>query len=124
MNQHELYLLLSSGDEGSAKLDKTLLVKRSKLSFNEKDCQVFNFQDISTYRRLKREEENNKLLAILCSSVHHEMTGPLRCGIELAVRLMRNLKNNPPLRKLAQLILLCCKHVLLHANDLIDKQLL
>ena len=35
-------------DDGQNQLDKTLIVKRTKLTFNDKECIVLNFQDIST----------------------------------------------------------------------------
>ena len=43
------------------------------LLFNGKQCQVLNFTDITMYKQLKQEEEKNKLLATLNTSVHHEM---------------------------------------------------
>ena len=42
--------------------DRTIIVKRMNLKFNNKDCEVINFTDITTYKRLKHEEETNRLL--------------------------------------------------------------
>ena len=36
--------------------DKTLVLKRTKLIFNGKECVVLNFQDVSLWKRLKQEE--------------------------------------------------------------------
>ena len=57
----EAYLMLhdqiESAQEADGKmLDKTLLVKRTKLMFNDKECIVLTFQDISTLKKLKDEE--------------------------------------------------------------------
>ena len=58
-----------------------------KLSFNEVECRVINFTDITSYIRLKHEEEVNNLLKTLNASVHHEMVVPLKVNIEMADRL-------------------------------------
>ena len=55
-----------------------------KLSFNEVECRVINFTDITSYIRLKHEEEVNNLLKTLNASVHHEMVVPLKVNIEMA----------------------------------------
>ena len=57
----EAYLMLhdhmENAQEADGKsLDKTLLVKRTKLMFNDKECIVLTFQDISTIKKLKHEE--------------------------------------------------------------------
>ena len=74
---------------------KTIIVKRMKLSFNEVESTVINFTDITSYIRLKHEEEVNNLLKTLNASVHHEMVVPLRVNIEMADRLKSKLKNFP-----------------------------
>ena len=66
-----------------------------KLSFNEVESRVINFTDITSYIRLKHEEEVNNLLRTLNASVHHEMVVPLRVNIEMADRLKNKLKNFP-----------------------------
>ena len=74
---------------------KTIIVKRMKLSFNEVESTVINFTDITSYIRLKHEEEVNNLLKTLNASVHHEMVVPLRVNIEMADRLKSKLTNFP-----------------------------
>ena len=66
-----------------------------KLSFNEVESRVINFTDITSYIRLKHEEEVNNLLRTLNASVHHEMVVPLRVNIEMADRLKDKLKKIP-----------------------------
>ena len=73
--------------------DLTLIVRRAKLRFNDSDCVVLNFQDITTQRKLKHEQEKGRLMSTLYSSVHHEMLGPLKASSEAAVRLIRKLKD-------------------------------
>ena len=79
--------------QNSTNCDKTLIVKRTNLIFNDKECVVVDFQDISAFKRLKLEEEKTKLMSTLYSSVHHEMLGPLKTNEEAAIRLIRNLKD-------------------------------
>ena len=80
-------------DQNSTNRDKTLIVKRTNLIFNDKECVVVDFQDISAFKRLKLEEEKTKLMSTLYSSVHHEMIGPLKSNEEAAIRLIRNLQD-------------------------------
>ena len=60
--------------------------------FNEQECQVLNFADITAYKRLKQEEEMNRLLKLLNASVHHEMLAPLKANVDIAERLIKNLR--------------------------------
>ena len=60
--------------------------------FNEQECQVLNFADITAYKRLKQEEEMNRLLKLLNTSVHHEMLAPLKANVDIAERLIKNLR--------------------------------
>ena len=69
---------------------RSLIVKRMDLIFNDQECQVLNFNDITTYKRLKKEEETSRLLKTLNASVHHEMLGPLSTNVEIAKRLIQS----------------------------------
>ena len=40
------------GAEVSKEDERTLIVKRMDLIFNDKDCQVLNFSDITSYKQL------------------------------------------------------------------------
>ena len=55
--QEESYIMLAKGEdkdeEKSRDKDLILVVKRSKLIFNDKECHVINFQDVTTAKRLK-----------------------------------------------------------------------
>ena len=113
-----------SAQESEGKLlDKTLLVKRSKLMFNDKECIVLTFQDISTIKKLKHEEQKSRLMSTLYSSVNHEIIGPLKSNEQAALRLIRGIQDQS-LREQAQIILVCSKQAILNANDLLDKKLL
>ena len=103
---------------------KTIIVKRMKLSFNEVESRIINFTDITSYIRLKHEEEVNNLLRTLNASVHHEMVVPLRVNIEMADRLKNKLKNFPQLLNFADTIFLSSSMVLLHAYDFLDYRLI
>ena len=51
------------------------------------------------------------------------MIGPLKSNEIAALTLIRGLKDQR-LREQAQIILVCSKQILLHANDLLDQKLL
>ena len=40
--------------------DRTLVVKRANLIFNDKECLVLNFSDITVMKLLKQEEQKTK----------------------------------------------------------------
>ena len=56
--------------------------------FNNKECQVLNFTDITTYKLLKQEEQSNHFLKALNASVHHEMIAPLKANLDISKRLL------------------------------------
>ena len=66
-----------------SKQERTIIVKRNNMIIDDKECQVVNFTDISAYKRLQKEEENNQLLQNLNTTVHHEMLAPLRANIDI-----------------------------------------
>ena len=88
--------------------DITLVVKRANLIFNDKECLVLNFSDITALKLLRSEEQKTKLMSNLYSSVHHEMLGPLKSNEEAARCLIEGL-TDPNLITLARISLLCTK---------------
>ena len=68
---------------------KTIIIKRSELLIDDKESTVINFTDITTYRRLKKQEETNSLLRTLNTTVHHEMLAPLKANIQICGRVLR-----------------------------------
>ena len=70
----------------------SLIVTRMPLIFNNLECQVINFTDITTYKRLEKQEQTNSLLKMLNMTVHHSMISPLKSNLAMSMRLIRNLK--------------------------------
>ena len=93
-------------DENSTQT--ALVLKRTRLLFNGKRCVALNFQDITAFQRLKKEEENKTLMQTLYSSVHHEMIGPLKNNVILIEQLMKLLEHTNQ-KRLAQLIMFSSK---------------
>ena len=104
-------------------LDKIVTVSKMSLTFNDKECQVFNIKDITIMKRLKLEKEKSRLLNTLCTSVHHEVLGPLKVNAECSLRILR-LTDDPHLTKIAKTIHFSSKLLILHSNDLIDQQIM
>ena len=100
--------------------DRTVILKRNDLIIDEKECQVVNFIDISTYKRLKQEKLNNEILKTLNTTVHHEMLAPLRANVEICQRLLIKLKKDEHAKRLVQIMLVSSQMVMMHANDLLD----
>ena len=106
--------------------DRTIIVRRLNLTFNGEECRVLNFTDITTYKRLKQEEETSTLLRTINQSVHHEMLGPLKTNVEIAEQLsaLCSKYNLKKLKEMTQIIFISSKGLLLHANDLLDQRII
>lgn len=87
-------------------IDKTIIVKRMDLIFDENECQIINFTDLTAYKMLQKEEDTNRLLKTLNASVHHEMLVPTKTMIDIAKHLIKKLKNFPQEKKMLETILL------------------
>ena len=97
------------------------------LTFNEKECQVINFTDMTMDLQLKREEEKNRMLNALNMSVHHEMLVPLKVNLDTSLHLIKLLnrqRSGHTARRMAQNILVSSKLLLLHAHDLLDQRII
>ena len=70
-----------------------MIVKKTDLIFNEKECQMLNFMDITSFKKLEAVKETNKLLKALNASVHHEMINPLKANAEMCERLLKSLQS-------------------------------
>ena len=71
-----------------------LLVHRMDLHFNDQECQVLKFTDITLFEKLKKEKETTRLLKTLTACVSHDMIAPLNCVIELAEMLLTNITDD------------------------------
>ena len=103
---------------------KTIIVKRTPMTFNDAQSSVISFTDITAYKRLQKEQEINNLLKTLNATVHHEMIVPLNVNLDMAIRLKKCLKKFPHELKLVETILISSNIVLLHAHDLLDQRLI
>ena len=74
----ESYIMKANRNEND---ERILILKRNDMIIDEKECQVVNFIDISTYRRLEQEKENHAFLKTLNTTVHHEMIVPLQTNV-------------------------------------------
>ena len=107
----------------SQKQERILCVKRIDMILDNTECQAVSFIDISPYAWLRQQEEQNKILKVLNTTVHHEMLGPLRANIEISQVLYQSL-SNMRLKKLAQVLNVSSKLLLSHAQDLLDQQII
>ena len=73
---------MHSGSNPSLDHDRYLVVKRTSLSFNKKNCQVLSISDLTSFQQLKEKEESNRFLIALNTTVHHEMIAPLKANTE------------------------------------------
>ena len=81
-------------EAGAANRDRTLIVKRMSLIFNEKECHVLNFTDITTENLLQLEQDRVTLLKQQSVSIHHEILHPLKINVEVSERLMSALRKS------------------------------
>ena len=84
---------------------------------------MLHFTNITTFHKLKKEEERCKLLQALNASIHHEMLTPLGTNVMIADRLLNTVESNQQ-KRMVQLILTCSNLALFHANDLLDHKII
>ena len=94
------------------------------MTFDEQECLVVNFTDISAYVNLQEQQESYNLLKTLNAQVHHEMIVPLKVNIEMAQILLDDKTITDSQRKLVANILVASNLVMLHAHDFLDQSLI
>ena len=62
----------------------TFIVKRLDLTFNDKDCQLITFTDITALRNLEKAKKMTQMLKIMNRAVSHELLAPLASTVQLA----------------------------------------
>lgn len=90
---------------------------------DQDEYRVATFSDVTESKTLARVEQQNSVLTMLQSSVSHEMMAPLRCIVNFAQVLERELKHSPR-QKEAQLISMTAKLLLAEVKMLLDKNLM
>ena len=103
---------------------KTIIVNRMPMTFDEQECLVVNFTDISAYVNLQEQQESYNLLKTLNAQVHHEMIVPLKVNIEMAQMLLDDKTVTDSQKKLVANILVSSNLVMLHAHDFLDQSLI
>ena len=73
----ESYLMLSNivedlSSDYLANKDRQITVTRMNISFNDKDCKLVTFTDITIFKSFQLQREKSQLLATLNASIHHE----------------------------------------------------
>ena len=81
---------------------KTVIVKRMDFTFQDKECKIINFTDLTSYMKLQKEENSNRLLKTLNASVHHEMLTPVKTIIEISERLLSKMSSFPQEKKMVK----------------------
>ena len=123
-DQIEVYEVKKDQGPDQAPSLMTIIVKRINFIFDEKECQLINFTDVTAYTKLQKEEDTNRLLKTLNTSVHHEMLVPIKTMIEIAERLIKKFKSFPQEKKMVETILLSSQLILMHAHDFLDQQII
>ena len=103
--------------------ERTIIVNRTAITFNDTQCQMLSFADITPFKDLLKEKETSKLLKTLNESVHHEMMGPLSANVNLSQRLLK-LVTDEYQKMIVKNIFIASQLVLLHASDLLDQRII
>lgn len=62
--------------------------------FNNEQCQVVTFKDVSAIKEISKLSADNKMLNLLSSQISHEMLTPLRCIIQITNQVKDGFSNN------------------------------
>ena len=87
--------------------------------YNNTNCQVLNFLDMTSYYSLERSKEKYRLMKLLNTTVHHEMIAPLKAQEDISRCLYENLKSSEN-QRMAKILNVSSKMLLLHTQDLLD----
>jgi K+-sensing histidine kinase KdpD len=79
--------------------------------FNQEECKVATFIDVTEIQKFAKIEADNKLLQMLTSSVTHEMVTPLKCMVSFSETVVKALADSPK-RYEAELIMTTSKLLL------------
>ena len=93
------------------------------MRFNNFDCSLVTFTNISLYKQLKQQEEMSGILATLNASIHHEMLTPLGNNVQVATELQKQIKD-PDHLEMIRIVHVNSKLAQLHANDLLDHRII
>ena len=63
------------------------MMKSINMVYNNIDCHVLNFQDMTSYFGLQRQQEKYRLIKMLNTSIHHEMIAPLKAIMDISLHL-------------------------------------
>ena len=85
----EIHSSEEQANEAQVNETKTLIVKRLDLTFDNKQCQLITFSDITAYKNLEKEKKTTEMLKMVNWSVSHEMLGPLNTNVQLALLLLK-----------------------------------
>ena len=94
-----------------------------RIKFNELECQLLKFTDVTIYQKYKEQKEKSELLNSLNTSVHHEMICPLNINVNIAEELINKI-HDEEIKTLARTLFISSTLLLSNANDLMDKEII
>ena len=103
--------------------DRSIVLKRSSLIFNDEDCEVISISDITSLKQLQEKEKTHNLLKALNATVHHEMLAPLKANAE-ASKFLSEFSKDEKDRELAYAIHISNRLLLNHMQDLLDHSII
>jgi signal transduction histidine kinase len=59
------------------------------VNFNQKQCKMISFRDISFLSVNAKLQADNKMLQLMSSTISHEMITPLSCMIAISERMKK-----------------------------------
>ena len=67
--------------------NRSIIVTRMEIIFNDKESQLLTLTDITIYRKLELQESKNHILTMMNANMHHEIVTPLKVNINVAEKL-------------------------------------
>jgi hypothetical protein len=72
---------------------RSIQLFKQKLIFNNRECEVLTFKDVSYVMKLLQLSSQLNLVKLMTASITHELVTPLRCIIQFTETLMKQCKN-------------------------------
>ena len=102
---------------------KSVIIKCINLLFNNINCYVLNFTDMTSFLDLEKQKEKYRMIKLLNTTIHHEMIAPLKAQMDIS-KCLADTQISFESKQMAQTINVSSQMLLLHTQDLLDQRII
>ncbi len=122
LKSHRRLVVLKVSSENPE--EKFLLMSRSDLNFNNKNCCILIITDLTSVKKVGSLQNQNQFLSDLNAKSNHEMNTPLNCIIQLAQKLVNSHEKKSMVWQIAKMASHSACSMKFVIKDMLDRSLL